>query len=74
MGSINPDYIDFLKSEGVRESLEALKSHCNYRDQEPLVGESLIAYTLRCAAHLVSPPQDDDESYDVECITVQAVF
>lgn len=49
-----------------------LKSHPNYKDQTPFAGETLIAYTLRCAAHLVSPPQDPGESYDVECVDIAA--
>lgn len=51
-------------------ALTQLKSHPNYKDQEPFKGESLIAYTLRCAAHLVSPPQEPNESYDVECTDI----
>jgi hypothetical protein len=51
-------------------ALKMLKSHPNYKDQQPYKGEGLVAYTLRCAAHLVSPPQFEGESYDVECTDI----
>lgn len=56
------------------KATELLKSHPNYKDQEPLEGESVIAYTLRCAAHIVSPPQEEGESYDIECTTIKAAI
>jgi len=46
--------------------------HPNYEELIPLEGESLVSFTLRCAAHLVSPPQYDGESYEVECTDIAA--
>lgn len=47
-----------------------MADHPNYRQPGPLIGESLIGFVLRSAAHLVSPPMDNDESYECECIDV----
>lgn len=43
-------------------SIECLSSHPNYRKTRPKPGESAIAYALRTAAHLVSPPKLPDET------------
>lgn len=47
-----------------------LADHPNYREPNPLAGESLIGFVLRSTAHLVSPPMDDDETYECECVDV----
>ena len=47
-----------------------MADHPNYRAKTPNRGESLIGFVLRSAAHLVSPPMDDDESYECECVDV----
>lgn len=47
-----------------------LTSHSNYKHSEPVEGESVIAYTLRCASHLVSPPMEDGEDNEFECVDV----
>ena len=51
--------------------VDELKKHPNYKDLTPIEGESLVAFTLRYAANLVSPPQFEGESYDVECTTIK---
>lgn len=52
------------------EVLEMMKSHPNYKEPVPLPDESPIAFALRAASHLVSPPQEPGESYDLECVDV----
>ena len=51
--------------------IDRLKEHPNYKDLTPIKGESLVAFTLRYAANLVSPPQYEGESYEVECTTIK---
>ena len=51
--------------------LITLRSHPNYSQKDPIEGESQISYAMRCAAHLVSPPQEVGESYDIECVDVR---
>jgi hypothetical protein len=54
------------------EAAVKMMSHPNYAQPDPIQGETLIQYALRCAAHLVSPPQEEGESYDIECVNVAA--
>lgn len=52
-----------------------LSSHPNFRppDAPPDVTiRSIVDYTLRYAANLVSPPQLEDEDDEIECIDVAA--
>ena len=51
--------------------IDSLKLHPNYKVLIPISGESLVAFTLRYAANLISPPQFEGESYDVECTTLK---
>lgn len=53
------------------QALEELKSHPNYEDKKPRVGETLVQFTLRCVAHLVSPPMVPGESNEVECVDLR---
>lgn len=53
------------------KKIDALKDHPNYLLPTPLKGETQIQFTLRCASHLVSPPQEPNESYDVECTVIR---
>lgn len=48
----------------------SLSYHPNYKQKEPIDGESQIAFALRSAAHLLSPPQEAGESNELECIDV----
>lgn len=50
--------------------LAVMQQHPNYRKPKVKRGESLVEFTLRCAAHLVSPPQDPGEDYSLECVDV----
>lgn len=47
-----------------------LSAHLNFEIQEPRPGESEIAFALRCAAFLVSPPQVEGEDTTIECTEV----
>lgn len=49
-----------------------LRTHINYEHTEPVYAETLVAYALRCAAHLVSPPMLPDEDNEFECQDVAA--
>lgn len=49
-----------------------LSMHPNYEQPMPKEGEDLVAYTLRCAAFLISPPQLPGESNEIECVDVAA--
>lgn len=62
----------FRSGQKTIKAIDLLKSHPNYKDQLPIIGEGLITFTLRCAAHLVSPPKDAGESYDVECTQISS--
>lgn len=44
-----------------------LRGHPNFALSLPAVGESAIAYALREAAHLLSPPKVEDEDEAIEC-------
>jgi len=47
-----------------------LTTHVNYKHTDPVKGDSIIEYTLRCAAHLVSPPMEDDEDNEFKCTDI----
>lgn len=53
------------------EKIDALKNHPNYKDTYPYPHEDIISFTLRTCAHLVSPPQEPKESYEVECVDIR---
>lgn len=61
---INKDAIIGMR---VRE----MRNHPNYLLPTPIQGETQIAFALRCASHLVSPPQESGESYELECVDVR---
>lgn len=63
-----------VRKKQIAKSIDSLKSHPNYKEPQPFKGEGLVAYTLRCAANLVSPPQMDGESYDVECTEIKSAI
>lgn len=63
---------ELIRKITIADNVDALKLHPNYKDLEPIKGESIVAYTLRYAANLVSPPQFEGESYDIECVTIKA--
>lgn len=42
-------------------------AHPNYRQPRPRREETAVEYTIRCIAHLVSPPQFAGEHYEIEC-------
>jgi len=46
----------------------SLASHVNYKKGQPRPYETPIVYALRQAAHLLSPPMEDDESSEIECV------
>lgn len=52
-------------------TVREMRNHPNYLLPTPIKGETQIAFALRCASHLVSPPQELHESYDVECVDVR---
>lgn len=55
--------------------IDMMKRHPKYTPLVPEPGETMVAFTLRWAAHLVSPPQEPDESYDLECVDIaQAIL
>lgn len=47
-----------------------LNLHPNYKLPKPKPRETKVRFTLRCAAHLVSPPQELEESTEIECINL----
>ena len=44
-----------------------LRDHPNFELPTPERDESPIAYALRAAAHLISPPKIDYENYRIKC-------
>ncbi|MGI4736105.1 MAG: hypothetical protein ACRYG7_13090 [Janthinobacterium lividum] len=55
--------------------IDMMKRHPKYAPLVPEPGETMVAFTLRWAAHLVSPPQEPEESYDLECVDIaQAIL
>lgn len=55
----------------IGRKVSEMRAHPSYLLPTPTEGESQIAFALRCASHIVSPPQFEGESYDVECTTVR---
>ena len=52
--------------------VQDIRTHPNYEETEPVEGESIVAFTLRCAAHLISPPMESDEDNEFECVDIAA--
>lgn len=50
--------------------VQDLRTHPNYKETKPQANETIVAFTLRCAAHLISPPMEDDEDNEFECIDI----
>jgi len=69
-GGSTEDYKRYHKQLQYGQVALRMMSHPNYAQPDPIPGETLVQYTLRCAAHLVSPPQEEGESYDIECVNV----
>lgn len=67
-------YSEIIKAEKERSDRRKayLRDHPNYEFPSPKKGESQIAFALRCAAHLLSPPQQDGESQEIECVEAAA--
>lgn len=65
---------DLKKSDidTTKDALMTMKAHPNYINPTPQKGESPIAFALRGIAHLISPPQQPGESYDLECVDIAA--
>lgn len=53
------------------EPYKALKKHPNYEPEKPIEGDTIITFTLRYVANLISPEQGDEESYDIECTEIK---
>lgn len=51
-------------------SVPQLSAHPNFNVPLPRPDEDIVAFTLRCAAHLVSPKKLDGEDEDTECTIV----
>lgn len=67
-GSYYHEELEAKKDEiRIGEAVTALKAHPNYEEKQPHKGESLTAFTLRCIAHLVSPPMIEGEHNEIEC-------
>ena len=48
-----------------------LENHPNYKQPIPTPQlETPIAFALRCAAHLISPPKEDGEDDEISCEVV----
>jgi hypothetical protein len=58
------------KPKSSNEILAMMKQHPNFKQLEPIEGETPITFALRCAAYLISPPQQEEESYDLECVDI----
>ena len=67
-------YTRFAEAVRADEILQKLKEHPNYTKQVPLEGESQIDFALRVASHIISPPQESDESSHIECIDLAAAI
>ena len=44
-----------------------LRDHPNFVLPAPQKNETLVNFTLRCAAHLLSPPKIEGEDMEVSC-------
>ena len=62
---------DFIVNYHRMLRIDELKKHPNYKDTYPYPDEDIISFTLRTCAHLVSPPQEPGESYEVECLDIR---
>jgi len=51
--------------------LETMKKHPNYKKPIPFKNESKTRFILRAVGELISPEQEEDESYDLECISIR---
>lgn len=67
-------YTRFAEAVRADEILQKLKEHPNYSKQIPIENETQIDFALRVAAHLISPPQEIDESTHIECIDLAAAI
>lgn len=67
-------YTRFSEAIKADEILQKLKEHPNYSKQIPIEGESQIEFALRVAAHVISPPQENDESTHIECVDLAAAI
>lgn len=71
---VEDTYTELANGIKMLGKLAVMKKHPNYQQQVPLPGETLVQFSLRWAAHLISPPQQAEESYDLECIDVAAAI
>lgn len=53
------------------KQVKQMREHPNYKLPTPLEHESQIEFALRCASNIVTPPQFEGESYEVECTTIR---
>ena len=53
------------------EFLNSMKQHPNYKSPVPIEGESKTRFILRAVGELISPDQEEDESYDLECVDIR---
>jgi hypothetical protein len=58
------------QEETKKDPLAMMQKHPNYKKPVPIPGETKTQFILRAASHLVSPPMEEDESYETECIYV----
>ncbi len=66
MGHSQANLVEFAKRYIAKLSLSG---HPNYSPSPPVTGETAIAFALRRAAHLLSPPMDSAESNEIECVS-----
>lgn len=52
---------------GKHSRLYGLMKHVAYKDLVPYKDETLLRFTLRFVANLISPPQQEQESMEIEC-------
>lgn len=53
-----------------QRAYDIMKAHPNYKKPIPEKGESQIEFACRAIADLISPPQEPNESYDLECVDI----
>lgn len=51
-----------------------LKKHPNYKHTVPERDDTPISFALRFVANLISPKQEDNESYDIECVNIKSAL
>lgn len=74
MGYSGGDAQKRLDQEKVRkydEFLNSLKQHPNYKSPIPREGETKTRFILRAVGELISPDQEEEESYDLECVDIR---